>query len=300
MVMSSGEVPRHGAVHNTISAHDFLALNPGLVERPMGQTGWRIIQSNGLVLPLRPARKDDVPDDVDPDCIGCLDLGYPETTFERVAPPPTQRITWFSPRDPSRYDGGQTGGVDWARPVRQRLAAARIAECDHYSHLKARKRLSSTTWTVVMPFRDDPPPPAPDLPPRGEGGAAHGGSTTVIRGSGASTGRSRNSQASRHHGDADVPPPPASDRHSRGEAGAAHGGSTAVVRGSGVSAGRSRDSAGDLTVLLHARRNAYLLQSRPGTRTRRVLNQPSPRLYPLADPRRRRAMRHRTRTSWRL
>ena len=55
---------------------------------------------------------------------------------------------------------------------------------------------------------------------------------------------------------------------------------------------------GGLTVLLHARRSAYLLQSRPGTKTRQVLDLRLPRLYPLADLRRRRLMSQRTQTYW--
>jgi hypothetical protein len=84
MVMEIGNAPRNGGVYNTIAAHDFLALNPGRIERPTVPTGWRIIQPNGLVLTLRAAMEDDIPPGIRPNCVGCLDLGYPDRIFERL------------------------------------------------------------------------------------------------------------------------------------------------------------------------------------------------------------------------
>jgi hypothetical protein len=68
-----------------------------------------------------------------------------------------------------------------------------------------------------MPFPDIPPPPTLDRHPRGEGGAAHGGRTSVVQGSGSSAGRTRDSQASR----------PLDEVYPRAEGGAAFGGHTA-------------------------------------------------------------------------
>ena len=137
--------------------------------------------------------------------------------------------------------------VDWSRLVRRRLAAARIDRVDHHAHLRIRHWLGTPTLIAVLP-REDSSPSAPERASRGEGGAAHGGSTATVRGSGAPAERGRDSQTSRTlgHEAAPLPPPPPpprdSDRQSRGEGGAARGKSNYDVRGSGKSPERGRDS----------------------------------------------------------
>ena len=172
-----------------------------------------------------------MPPNVRPIHIGCLDIGHPESVLLLLLPPPMDHISWFFPRYHSAHERGQSQAVDWARPVRQLLSAARISVADHYPHLKLRMWIHTSNWNVVLPSPDVPPPPPLEEHSRGEGGAACGGPTSLVRRSGAPAVRNMNP----------MPPPPPKEAHSRGQGGAAHGGPTFVDRRSGALALREME-----------------------------------------------------------